>query len=228
MKRFCILLFSMFIFVSSLQGIEIYLTNSEGELIYMDVDSAETIQDIQDFAELVSQFPEEFLEGVVVEKIEPESDTLITMSPNRDFHAAMTAREQEDITYIVTTLSDQSIAKLLLYKTSLDQAGDRILHVHPLNFLSFVFSHEELKVKVRNIKSKGWVWKQFIGGLKNSLNDEYHKGNMLPEFYDVFIEKVGIDMVKIQHFTLSAKWDDFVHALIKHVASEGDNDRYKM
>lgn len=218
------------LFTTSLSAVGVFLSNSQGELIYLEADPKETIQEVLDLVDAISQCPEtdreELFQGVVFEKVEKE--TLKPQGINRDFHAPLTAQEEKDIAYIVNTLSDQPTAKLLIHKSALDQAGDRINHVHPLNFLGFIFSHKELKVKIRNIKSKGWVWKTFTGGVKTSLNEEHQKGNLLPEYYETFVGKVGIPMNKIERYVLGALWDEMINALIKHVASESGRDRYNM
>ena len=197
-------------------GVDILISNSDGDLVYLEVEPEETIEEVQARAEGVSLKPQY------------GDDKLVSMSVTRDFYAELSSKEQADIRYIVTTLSDNPTPKLLFYKTALDNAGDRINHVHPLLFLAFIFSDPVLKVKIRNIKSKSWVWKTFMNGLKNSLNEEYHLENLLPDHYDELSKSVGIHMQKLDHSVSQAKWDDMVNALIKFVAHETDADRYNM
>jgi len=66
------------------------------------------------------------------------------------------------------------LISIAIAKGDLVAAGDRIDHVHPLRFLEAVFTDEELKVGIRNIRGKGWVWNHFVGGLKDSLSTEFN------------------------------------------------------
>jgi len=197
-------------------GVDILILNSRDDLVCLEVRAGETMEEVQARAELAEV------------DLDYGDETLIPMSAMRDFYAELLPKEKSDIRYIVTTLSDHPTPKLLFYKNALDSAGDRINHVHPLVFLGFVFSDDDLKVKIRNIKSKSWVWKTFMGGLKTSLNEEYHRNNLLPEHYEKFTEIIGIEMRKLEQWTSKARWDEMLNTLIKFVAHETDADRYNM
>jgi len=201
---------------SFVHGTDILIPNSHGDFVYLEVGPDETIEEIQVRAESVT------LEA------QQSDEALVPMSAVRDFYTELSPKEQADIRFIVTTLSDNPTPKLLFHKSSLDHAGDRINHIHPLNFLGFIFSDPELKVKIRNIRSKSWVWKTFMSGLKSSLNEEFHRDNLLPDHYDEFTKNIGIEMRKLDHSASRARWDDMVNTLIKYVAHETNADRYNM
>jgi len=209
---------SIFFFLNVAHGTEIVIENSQGEFVHLDVDPSVTIEEVQAYVDLIQ--PESFA-------LHREGD-LVAMGPPRDYHAPLSTQEQADIRYVVNTLSDVHTTKLMIYQLSLNRARDRILHVHPLIFMGFIFSDPVLKVKVRNIKSKSWVWPQFIAGFRDSMNDEHHRDNLLPEFYEGFANLVGIDLNKLDHPITQTDWEAFVLALIKFVAHDTNADRYNM
>lgn len=216
-----VLTVSLLFFTAALHpllGVDLIMQNSKGGFVHIDAAVDATVDELRVLAELKSQEPF-FMYG--------ESPTAQSYTP-RSFEQGLSARDEADIRYIVTTLSDVSTPRLLFFKSSLDDAGDRIHHVHPLNFLGLIFSDTELRVKVRNIKAKSWVWKTFMSGLKTSLNEEYAKQNLLPEYYASFSERVGIDQRKIDDAAQNARWDDMVNILIKFVTRQSGADRYKM
>lgn len=155
-------------------------------------------------------------------------NTPIALSLSRDYLAGVAPHEASDIHYIVTTLANVPTIGLAFYSGSLDQAGDRINHVHPFRFLQTVFTSEELKVCIRNVKNKGWVWNRFMSGLSESLDEEAAAGNLKPEFIHDFAAIVGIDPSKIVPHIEKRRWKSLVSALIKHIPREGDSGRYDM
>lgn len=143
----------------------------------------------------------------------------------RDYSCGVTANEKENIHFIVKTLADKSLIVIAKERYSLEAAGDRIDHVHPLNFLLVIFSDEEMKVAIRNIRGKGWVWSNFLGGLKDTLNAESQIKNILPYVND-FAAKLNIDPNLILPAIQSKNWDLLVDQLIHYIPRSGDSNRY--
>lgn len=144
----------------------------------------------------------------------------------RDFHAPVTPKEKSDIRFIVTSLADKSLVTIAFIKDDLEAAGDRIDHIHPLRFLSTIFTDEELKVGIRNIRGRGWIWNQFTSGLKESLETEMNIGNMGQEYLIHFANDVGLDVSRIYPTIAVQNWDGFIDTLIKEIPRLGDHDRY--
>jgi len=202
---------------------------------YLRVPPEEALINLRDSAEnlLARSVPssergtgEEVVEVMFAEEMQGANPSLPQSPPGvRDYHFPVTEQNAKDIRYIVTTLANKPPVKLLFYKSSLDRAGDRIDHVHPFRFLQVIFTDEELKVGIRNIRRKGWVWKEFIGGLKDSLNDEYVRDNLYG-FIDDFSINLGIDPELIRPSIYYRHWDELVKVLIENVPREGNADRY--
>ncbi len=215
-------------FVSQTFALEMIVKTPSDKVLLIDAASSDTIENIEDFIDHYEQCPEELRKEVFGKAVTEIDEVFPESGPVRNYLTPLTQKEKEDIAYIVNTLSDQPTPKLLFYKSSLNQAGDRINHVHPLNFMLVIFTDDLLKVKVRNIKRKGWVWKDFMAGIRNSMIEENAKNNIKPEFFFDFASKIGIDYSKIETPIAKANWDELVNVLMKHAESQGDNDRYKM
>lgn len=145
----------------------------------------------------------------------------------RSYAYGIKASECADITYIVKTMANSSLPKIKIAESSLKKAGERIDHLHPFYFLSCIFTNEELKVCMRNLQGRAWVWKEFLKGIVTSLEEENGKGNVLPYAAD-FAERVKVDINVILPILQGGRWERFVDTLIDKVPREGGSDRYNM
>lgn len=147
----------------------------------------------------------------------------------RDYSEKMSKSDKEDIRYIVTTLAQSSLTKLWGAESSLKRAGDRVDHVHPLNFLQFCFSDDELKGSFHCIRDRGGkIWKEFFSGLRDSLDEESRRDNMKEEFVIEFANDLDIKPNKILSTIEKRSWEHFVEILLKEIPRGGEPDRYDM
>lgn len=145
----------------------------------------------------------------------------------RDYNKETTQSNIKDILFILKSLSTKSIPWLLKNKSKLQAAGDRIDCIHPLRFLEVIFTDEELKAYLHNVRKRGgMVWSEYIGGIKESLKDEYSIDNLTKQMLLDFASNVGVNYSTLEPSFRKEKWEDFVKALIIHVPREGDSDRY--
>ncbi len=221
------------------------LVNSSGESTEWEVEATDQFLDVVD--RIQSYFQVETLEGAEEEASNFAGEEISVLSPQFDLvisHAGITARakktqwrdydepvakqEKKDITYIVTTLGNESLISIGTAKSSLKKAGDRIDHLHPLRFLMTVFTDERLKAGIHAIRDRGgWIWSGFIDGLVGSLNEEGGRKNLL-QFVPDFASKVKIDPELILPALQQGKWSDFVNILIDKIPRETDPNRYDM
>jgi hypothetical protein len=145
----------------------------------------------------------------------------------RNYSAGTTTMQASDIGYIIKTLANSSLPKIKSAESSLKKAGDRIDVVHPLQFLICVFSDEELKVCLRNLQGRTWVWKDFLSGITDTLAEEDARGNVLPYIYD-YANKVGVDANELLPIVQSGKWERFVNRSIELVPRAPGSNRYNM
>lgn len=143
----------------------------------------------------------------------------------RSYERPLTPIEMQDIRFIVTTLANKSLATIFGSRTALESAGDRISGIHPLRFLCFVFSHEELKVGIHNIRNRRLIWKDFAGGIKESLTDESNVHNMsmhIASFCAHLKISPSLVTIPIEH----RKWDELFDILISNIPRSGEHRRY--
>ncbi len=212
-------------------GSEMLITTYDGRTFVFDVDPEESIGALQD---RIGALEEMDSESYVVEAAPRLGAMSIAANGGqgkelgypRDYCSEVTYEEMVDIRYIVTSLANKPLLSIALIKSDLEAAGDRIDHLHPLRFLMTVFTDEELKVGIRNIRGRGWVWKHFVGGLKNCMSTESRIGNMCDEHIIHFSDVVQVDPENALELVSTHQWDAFIEYLIRAVPRDGDHDRY--
>ena len=146
----------------------------------------------------------------------------------RDFYREVKGDEKSNIAYIVKTLANKHETSLLVHKGSIQSAGKRVDHVHPLKFLSTIFENEELKVGMRNIRKRSWVWGNFRDGIADSLRDEQNVDNMKEEYLYEFAAPLKLDVNTVYALYVNGQWKEFVEALVTHVPRKGNPKRFNM
>ena len=126
-----------------------------------------------------------------------------------DYYAPMTEQDKRDISYIIMTLANKSQISLLFEKGSLDQAGNRVGHVHPLIFLAYVFSDDQLRHAVTKIR--GTPWNRFAGEMGQSLADEARLDNIKKEYLADYAKKTGVPESKILPAAENGQWVEFIN-----------------
>lgn len=145
----------------------------------------------------------------------------------RSYEDGITVEESADIAYILKTMANSSLPRIKVAESSLNKAGDRIDHVHPFYFLSCIFTNEELKVCIRNLQGRTWVWKGFLDGITSSLEEENGRNNLL-QFTSDFAAKIKVNSDIIFPIIQAGRWERLIDTLIDVVPREGGTDRYNM
>ncbi len=228
-------LISIFTFLtSSAIGNEIVVNTFDGDMFVLQVDPSESLAGIE---EKVVALADGKRKPFVIEYAGETSPKRWSFKAARNqggylgyprnYHLELTGEEKADIRFIVTFLANKSLISIGLAKADLEAAGDRIEHIHPLRFLMTVFTDEELKVGIRNIRGKGWIWNHFVGGFKESLTTETGINNMKKEFIYDFAKQVKIAPEIIIAPVSNQNWDNFIDLLITHIPrGRGDYDRF--
>lgn len=144
----------------------------------------------------------------------------------RDYYRQVTREEKDALRFIVTSLSNKSLVSVALMRSELEVAGDHIDQLHPLKFLHTVFTDEEMKVGIRNMRSKPWIWTNFMNGLKQSLITESNIGNITQDHMRDFASSLNVDFRQVKKEIDQKQWDNLVNFLIHFVPREGDTRRY--
>lgn len=254
-KNTIVFILSLLLFSTSLplQGKEINFKTLRGENILLDVQTEDTFFGVME--KLIDAFSPceecnfQLIQGQLLFETEalqgaPENGGIHLALSNqsfipsiiaarytppgvRNYEAELTPAEQANIRTIIMTLATVPVATLIFYQGDLEKAGDLIDHVHPLKFLEYVFSNDELRANVGSIKPKGsWVWGEFINNLGDSLNQETDYQNMKDAFIYSFAAKVKVDPALIFPYIRQRQWERFVEILISKVPRAGNPTRY--
>lgn len=148
--------------------------------------------------------------------------------PWRDYYRENSKDDTANLSFIICTMGFKSIFKIFKERKALKSAGDKIDHLHPLRFVMGIFTDEEMKAAMHNIKGRTLVWDEFKKGLYTSLTEETKKNNMNVEYIEDFAKRVQVDSNLIIRPLQQQKWDEFMNILLKNVPRKGDPKRYDM
>jgi hypothetical protein len=151
-----------------------------------------------------------------------------TQDEPRKYYRSVTKDEREEISFLICTMGYKSLPKIWQERSALKRAGDKIDHIHPLRFLMCIFSDEEMKAAMSNLKGRDFVWGEFKKGLFNTLAIESENENMSRDFIEDFAKKIDVDSHLILRPLQNKKWEEFITILIKHVPRAGNPKRYDM
>lgn len=209
-------------------GVDIFVKTANGEVLSFDVDPNESIGNVMeqvdnylgDRGALGAYYYFDF-NGA------DENEELVCKAKGlRDYNKELTQDNIDDMRYIVLTLGNQPILKLKKFKSSLKSAGDRIDDVHPLHFWRVIFSSDDTISAIHSIKRRKKVWKPFIKGMSESLDEAAKRDNIKPEHIQHLADSIGIDRSLFEEFLLNQNWEDFAKALLTHVSRAEGTDRY--
>lgn len=144
----------------------------------------------------------------------------------RDYYRNVTKTEKAELRYILTTLAKNSLTSLLKNRSKLQDAGDRIDHLHPLRFILTCFKDDELKGSFHCVHDRGKVWKEFFKELKKNFEEEASHENLLEEYVKDFAKSLKINASLILPALQKKQWDNFVEILLKNIPRGGEPDRY--
>ncbi|MEI6531310.1 MAG: hypothetical protein WCN87_00630 [Chlamydiota bacterium] len=141
----------------------------------------------------------------------------------KDYNKPLTRSDSQDIYYIITNLSNSSVINIMLNRSSIEKAGDRIDPVHPLQFLLSIFSNKELIICIHNIKNRPLIWKDFSKGLETSLQRESSEKNFDKYMAD-FASKLKIRADLLEKPAKEKKWDKFLGVLFAQIPLKSDRN----
>lgn len=209
----------------SLTGQEVIIRSPSGEPIVIEVNKHDNFLDTIEL--LKSHFGTEneyILDFNPFSSVAKKSGS--TTTPFRDYLAPITSSQRSDIKYILTSLGLGSLIKIAKETSSLRKAGKRVEYVHPLRFLTVVFTDEEMKASMHGLYGRTWVWDEFFGGLRDSFDCETDRNNMKPEFISDFAATVGINPDLIYPSINSRQWNQMIGILVDNIPRKTDARRY--
>lgn len=214
--------------VGALFASEIVVNTDAGETFVFDVDPDESLGVLQD---RISSITDDTAYIVAVpprkkfwKKKAAKQGGLLEYP--RDYYGEVSPQLLKDIRYLVATLANKSLVTITYLKSDLEEIGDRINVIHPLRFLAAIFTDEEMKVGMRNMRGRGWIWNHFLKGTSDCLSSEASIDNVKDEYIIDFAQTVELDVDRIYPSILAHKWAEFVDILIAEIPRKGDHDRY--
>jgi hypothetical protein len=204
----------------------IVIENNRGETFVLPVHPDETFRNVVEVLDVFEADEDDFYTFKISKSF--ISNEMLAKKPRaiaRSYAIGITPAEAADIAYILKTLANKSGPAIYLEVSSLEKAGDRINHVHPFFFLSTIFTNEELKVCVKNLKGK--CKEGFLDGIVPSLAEENGRNNLM-QFVDDFAARVQVDPNEIRPLLQAGKWERFVNFLINGIKPRPGADRYDM
>lgn len=126
----------------------------------------------------------------------------------------LTEQDRTIIYEIIKTIADNGKLTLLFKQNHLKQLGTQINHVHPLKFLSAIFTHPELKICMIDVYDDYFKKTGFLDGLAPSLTREAEKGK-LTQYLDDFAADLQVSLDGIKPYFQSGDWEELVRYLIQ-------------
>lgn len=122
--------------------------------------------------------------------------------------------DRTNIHEIVSTVAEKNKLSLLFQQNYLREKGAQIAHVHPLKFLSVIFSNPHLKTCMFYIWDDYFKRSSFVADLSAALTREADKGKLHPYLGD-FCKEVGVASETVKSYFDTRDWENFVLFLIQ-------------
>jgi hypothetical protein len=127
---------------------------------------------------------------------------------------SLSEADKQNIAFIVETIATNSKISLLFKQGELRERGNQILHVHPLKFLSTIFTQDELTGFLSQLFSDYFKKTSFMDGLVEGLNREQQKGK-LNQHICSFAKEIKVPHEEIKGYFYSNDWEGLVKKLIE-------------
>lgn len=150
----------------------------------------------------------------------------------RNYWNAVNENERDAIRYIILTLGNEPLYKLYNYEGAMNQAAERFKTVHPLNVWKEIFTSKDTISALVNLRSRKLVWKPFMKGMADSLQEAHDGHNIHDEHIADFAAKIGMakeaEIGGIKKHLKGQDWTGFVQQLIDNAKKSSKDDRYNI
>lgn len=134
-------------------------------------------------------------------------------NPQLYYNLRLNAEDQKNIEKLIKKLADLNVFELLLKKKEMEKLGDKIAPVHPLRFMGYINSRQDLKKRLPKIKGNHFKWKSFVGGFGERMAHEASKNNLLL-YTPGFAHATGVPLTKIDSFIQQHDWEGLVISIM--------------
>jgi hypothetical protein len=129
------------------------------------------------------------------------------------FELKLNEQEKNAIRDIISSMGQKNFAFLILNSGHLTELGNRIDHVHPLQFMGFILSDPFLKKCLQNIHENYFKWSAFVDGFAGGMERELMNQTLYPEL-EKFAPFIGKDYQILLRFVYAENWKGFIECLI--------------
>lgn len=224
------LLYPMFMLcaaATSLNAYQVVARSPSGELAVVNVESEENFLDV--IADLKSNYghDKEFIVDFMEKPAIAAKSIAKKATDSKNYGKSVSSSEKSDIRYIITTLGFSSLVKIAQSKSSLKKAGKRVDNIHPLRFLLTIFSDEEMKAGIYSMRNRGWIWGEFIGGVKDSCEEVSSANNLGLNLVADFASRLGVDPNILYPSVINHQWEQMVNILIDTIPRSTNANHYQ-
>ena len=147
----------------------------------------------------------------------------------RNYHTKVTSKEKKDIEFLITKMAwEKNPKKLWDLEKEMNQAGERIINLHPFKFLEAICTDERLCAGLKAIRSRNiLIWPRFVKGSVTSLKEEQSYNNVLP-YVPEFAKTIGVDVNLLMPLAKAQKWEELVKTVADKVERANNPNRYNM
>ncbi len=122
--------------------------------------------------------------------------------------------DKQNVHEIITTIAENGKLSLLFKQNELKALGSQINHLHPLKFLSAIFSNPVLKERMGQIFGDYFKRNAFMTEVAAGLNAEAEKGGLEP-YIERFAKEVNVPAAQLRPFFNNQDWEGLVEFLIQ-------------
>ncbi len=193
-----------------------------GKLVEGETDGLD--QSKEKFLRHLDLFEKRLAEEIDLETVLHVAPTLAAVlsqgSPFQPFHSLpLTASDQHNISKIIKSMGDLGWAGLLKHKKAMEKVGDKVVHVHPLRFLSYIVTNPSLKKRLPKIMGDMFKRRGFLHGygkrtgFSQRMSHELHRGNMM-QYVPGFAQAIGIPQRAVMHYFYDHDWEGLIRAVM--------------
>jgi hypothetical protein len=147
-------------------------------------------------------------------EVAEDEDPIVENNNDLYLQLPITEAEAQIIYEIVDTMANNNVLTLLTKKSAMEKKGNKIHHVHPIRFLSTVFTNNYLKRCMAEIMDSYFKWDGFMSGISIRLEEESDRNNML-QYVPSFSQAVKANPDQVRLYVQKREWEKLVKYLIK-------------
>lgn len=155
----------------------------------------------------------------------------------RDYWKELSQEQHANMSFILSTMSRANHAQIVINKSKLRQASDKLANIHPLRNLEHVFTHPELLRDLCGIsRRKNFIWPSFLNGEDNGMKEgmigsfkqEDALGNIKPEHIENFTRRTNLSYIRITNSIRSKNWNEMIDYVVIEAMNRNAQELYDL